>query len=33
MNKNEINYKINTGTLRLALRGTNRGVHAHFHAG
>ncbi len=33
MNKNEINYKINTGTQRLTLRGTNRGVHAHFHAG
>ena len=33
MNKNEINYKLNPGTLRLALRGTDRGVHAHFHAG
>ena len=33
MNKNETKYKINPGTLRLALRGTNRGVHAHFHAG
>ena len=33
MNKNETNYKFNFGTLRLALRGTNRGVHAHFHAG
>ena len=33
MNKNETNYKINSGTQRLALRGTNRGVHAHFHAG
>ena len=34
MNKYEINYTINSGTLRLALRGTNRGVHSHhFHAG
>ena len=33
MNKNEINYKINLGTQRLALRGINSGVHAHFHAG
>ena len=33
MNKYETNYKLNPGTLRLALRGTNRGVHAHFHAG
>ena len=33
MNKNETNYKLNSGTLGLALRGTNRGVHAHFHAG
>ena len=33
MNKNETNYKLNPGTLRLALRGTDRGVHAHFHAG
>ena len=33
MNKNEANYRLNSGTLRLALRGTNRGVHAHFHAG
>ena len=33
MNKNEANYRLNPGTLRLALRGTNRGVHAHFHAG
>ena len=33
MNKYEINYTISSGTLRLALRGTNRGVHAHFHAG
>ena len=33
MNKNETNYKVNSSTLRLALRGTNRGVHAHFHAG
>ena len=33
MNKNDINYTINLSTQRLALRGTNRGVHAHFHAG
>ena len=33
MNKNETNYKLNSSTLRLALRGTNRGVQAHFHAG
>ena len=33
MNKNETNYRLNSGTLRLALRGTNRGVHAQFHAG
>ena len=33
MNKNETNYRLNSGTLRLSLRGTNRGVHAHFHAG
>ena len=33
MNKNETNYKLNSGTLRLALKGTNRGVHAHSHAG
>ena len=33
MYKNEINYIIILGTQRLALRGTNRGVHAHFHAG
>ena len=33
MNKNETNYRLNSGTLRLAPRGTNRGVHAHFHAG
>ena len=33
MNKNEIKNKINTVTLRLALRGTNKGVHTHFHAG
>ena len=33
MNKNETNYRLNSGTLRLVLRGTNRGVHAHFHAG
>ena len=33
MNKNENNYRLNSGTLRFALRGTNRGVHAHFHAG
>ena len=34
MNKNETNYRLNSGTLRLALRGTNRGVHSHhFHAG
>ena len=33
MNKNETNYRLNSGTLRLILRGTNRGVHAHFHAG
>ena len=33
MNKNETNYKLNSGTLRFALRGTNKGVHAHFHAG
>ena len=33
MNNNGTDYKLNPGTLRLALRGTNRGVHAHFHAG
>jgi len=33
MNKNEINCRINSSTQRLALRGTNRGVHTHFHAG
>ncbi len=33
MNKNKINNKINSSTQRLALRGTNRGVHSHFHAG
>ena len=33
MNKNETNYKLNSGTLRLDLRGTNKGVHANFHAG
>ena len=33
MNKIETNYRLNSGTLRLATRGTNRGVHAHFHAG
>ena len=33
MNKNETNYRLNSGTLRLALRGTNRGVHAYLHAG
>ena len=33
MNKNETNYRLNSGTLRLALRRTKRGVHAHFHAG
>ena len=33
MNKNETNDRLNLSTLRLALRGTNRGVHAHFHAG
>ena len=33
MNKNETYYRLNSGTLRLALRETNKGVHAHFHAG
>ena len=34
MNKNETNYRLNSGTLKLALRGTSRGVHGHhFHAG
>ena len=33
MNKDEINYRINSGTQRLALRGTSRSAHAHFHAG
>jgi len=33
MNKNEIYYRLNSGTLRIVLRGTNRGVHTHFHAG
>ena len=33
MNKYETNYRLNSSTLRFALRGTNRGVHAHFHAG
>ena len=33
MNKNETNFRLNLGTLRFALRGTNRGVYAHFHAG
>ena len=33
MNNNETNYKLNSSTLRLAMRGTNRGAHAHFHAG
>jgi len=33
MNKYEINYTISPGTLRFPLRETNRGVHAHFHAG
>ena len=33
MNKNDINYEQNISTLIFAFRGTNRGVHAHFHAG
>ena len=33
MNKIELNYKENLSTQRFALRGTNRGVHSHFHAG
>ena len=33
MNKNETNYRLNSGTLRFTLRGTNRGVQVHFHAG
>ncbi len=33
MNNNETNYKLNSSTLRPAMRGTNRGMHAHFHAG
>ena len=33
MNNDEINYRTNSGTLIFTFRGTNRGVHAHFHAG
>ena len=33
MNKNEINNILNLGTLRVTLRGINRGVHSYFHAG
>ena len=33
MKKDEINYRINIATQGFTPRGTNRGVHAHFHAG
>ena len=33
MNKNEINNILDLGTQRATLRGTDRGVHSHFHAG
>ena len=33
MDNNKFIYRINSGTQRLALGGTNRGAHAHFHAG
>ena len=33
MNKYEINTMFNLATQRYFFRGTNRGVHSHFHAG
>ena len=33
MNKKVFYYKQDLSTQRFALRGTNRGVHSHFHAG
>ena len=33
MNKNEINKMFNLATQKFIFRGTNRGVHSHFHAG
>ncbi len=32
MNKNENSLNLGLSTQRSSLRGTNRGVHAHFHA-
>ena len=33
MIKKAANKKMNIGTQRFALRGTNRGTHRYFHAG
>jgi len=33
MNKNEINFISYLSTQEVILRGTNIGVHSHFHAG
>ena len=33
MKKNEINKTFNLATQKVIFRGTNRGVHSHFHAG
>ena len=33
MNKNEINLSNYLSTLEAIFRGTNKGVHSHFHAG
>ena len=33
MKKNETNKMFNLATQKVIFRGTNRGVHSHFHAG